>query len=95
MKPTDASALTQYLLGVFLCDRYSRGKLSLPSVASVNFRAACYEGTGKGDEGATSTSTVSMRHVDIGFVCSVCLAVYSEQRKVCLQCGTQVYLKST
>ncbi len=89
MKPTDVSTFSQYLVGVCLVDRFSRTILSLPSAASINFRAACFEGEEEGEGGVT------MKHVDIGYVCSVCLAVYSEHRKVCLQCGTQVYLKSS
>ncbi|CAD6948312.1 unnamed protein product, partial [Tilletia caries] len=49
------------------------GILRLPTLDSVDFRAACF-----------CHRTV----VDVGFVCSVCLSIFCEPRKECLICGS-------
>ncbi|KAK0533639.1 RNA polymerase II transcription factor B subunit 4 [Tilletia horrida] len=50
------------------------GILRLPTLDSVDFRAACF-----------CHRTV----VDVGFVCSVCLSIFCEPRKECLICGSR------
>ncbi|KAE8243709.1 hypothetical protein A4X13_0g6980, partial [Tilletia indica] len=49
------------------------GILRLPTLDSVDFRAACF---------------CHRKVVDVGFVCSVCLSIFCELRKECLICGS-------
>ncbi|KAK0555521.1 RNA polymerase II transcription factor B subunit 4 [Tilletia horrida] len=53
---------------------HGAGVLRLPTLDSVDFRAACF-----------CHRTV----VDIGFVCSVCLSIFCEPRKQCLICSSR------
>ncbi|KAL9934628.1 hypothetical protein V8E36_006403 [Tilletia maclaganii] len=50
------------------------GILRLPTLDSVDFRAACF---------------CHRRVVDVGFVCSVCLSIFCEPRKQCLICDSR------
>ncbi len=83
LKPMDHPTLTQYLLSAFLMDKFSRSKMWLPTGPSVNFRATCFC---KHDDGKP-------RHLDIGNVCTVCLAVLCDWKAVCSQCGTKVAIR--
>ncbi|KAE8244989.1 hypothetical protein A4X13_0g6134 [Tilletia indica] len=49
------------------------GIIRLPTLDSVDFRAACF---------------CHRKVVDVGFVCSVCLSIFCEPRKECLICGS-------
>ncbi|KAG9297534.1 hypothetical protein G9A89_001474 [Geosiphon pyriformis] len=63
----------QYLLQTFLPDRYSRTILCLPGKEQVDFRAACF---------------CHKKIIDIGYVCSVCLSIFCEQKLEKNECST-------
>jgi transcription initiation factor TFIIH subunit 3 len=55
----EPAALLQFLLWVFLPDVQCRSLLSLPVTSTIDYRASCF---------------CHHKLVDVGFVCSVCLA---------------------
>ena len=66
--------LLQYLLTVFLAGKAARKHLQLPQQESVDMRATCF---------------TTQEMIDEGFVCSVCLSVFSEEQALCRTCGTR------
>ena len=80
-KPKEMSALTQYLMTLFLPDKASKKALCLPSTESISFRGSCF-------------CCEPSKLVSIGHVCSVCLAIYCNAPERCLQCGTMAAAKS-
>jgi len=70
------AAMAMHLVNIFLADATSRKFLQMPSVKASQSgnKVACF---------ATG------RLVDIGFVCSVCLAIFCEKVERCTCCGTQ------
>mmetsp|Transcript_8198 Transcript_8198/g.20720 ORF Transcript_8198/g.20720 Transcript_8198/m.20720 type:complete len:312 (+) Transcript_8198:269-1204(+) len=71
-KPRRGDTLVQHLLSVSSADQYSRRFLQLPNQRGVDFRASCF---------------CHKRPVDTGFVCSVCLSIFCEDRVLCPTCG--------
>eukprot|EP01103_Thecamoeba_quadrilineata_P010985 TRINITY_DN2518_c0_g1_i1.p1 TRINITY_DN2518_c0_g1~~TRINITY_DN2518_c0_g1_i1.p1 ORF type:complete len:237 (-),score=28.37 TRINITY_DN2518_c0_g1_i1:32-742(-) len=74
LKPPRQEVLLQYLLSVYLTDRYSRRFLRLPAQPLVDFRASCF----------CHRSVINQ-----GFVCSVCLSIYCDFYPVCSTCGSK------
>lgn len=66
--------LLQYLLTIFLPGKACRKHLQLPHQESVDLRASCF---------------FTHEMIDEGFVCSVCLSVFSEELPICRTCGTR------
>jgi len=66
--------LLQYLLTVFLPGKAARKHLQLPQQESVDMRATCF---------------ITQEMIDEGYVCSVCLSVFSEEQAQCRTCGTR------
>mmetsp|Transcript_9968 Transcript_9968/g.11579 ORF Transcript_9968/g.11579 Transcript_9968/m.11579 type:complete len:296 (-) Transcript_9968:438-1325(-) len=66
--------LLQYLLSVYAVDTFSRQFLCMPQRSTVDFRASCF---------------CHKRPIDLGHVCSVCLSIFCQERKVCSTCGTE------
>ncbi|CAD7702912.1 unnamed protein product [Ostreobium quekettii] len=73
MKPELQSALLQYLNMAFAADTATRGFLTENAGQAVNFKASCF---------------CHRKPIDLGFVCSVCLAVFCQNVKECQICGT-------
>mmetsp|Transcript_36879 Transcript_36879/g.59239 ORF Transcript_36879/g.59239 Transcript_36879/m.59239 type:complete len:336 (+) Transcript_36879:405-1412(+) len=71
-KPRRGDALVQYLLSISSADCYSRKFLKLPNQRGVDFRASCF---------------CHKRPVDTGWVCSVCLSIFCQDRSGCPTCG--------
>lgn len=71
--------LLQYLMQAFLPPQSSRAHLVEPTMAVVDFRAACF---------------CHRKVVDIGFVCSICLSIFCAppEDANCLTCGTHLSL---
>ncbi|XP_025089262.1 general transcription factor IIH subunit 3-like isoform X2 [Pomacea canaliculata] len=59
LKVPQEAGLLQYLQWLFLTDPSTRGKLTLPPRAQVDYRAACF---------------CHRTLIDVGYVCSVCLS---------------------
>lgn len=73
-----APVLLQYLLTIFLPGKACRRHLQLPQQESVDLRASCF---------------ISQEMIDEGYVCSVCLSVFSEEQPLCRTCGTRFGFK--
>lgn len=71
-KPRRGGALLQYLLSIFSADTHSRKFLQLPNQRGIDFHASCF---------------CHKRQVDAGFVCSVCLSIFCDERMHCPTCG--------
>ncbi|KJE91230.1 general transcription factor IIH [Capsaspora owczarzaki ATCC 30864] len=69
--------LVQTLMMFGLADRAARELLILPQPTVVDYRSACF---------------CHRRIVDVGFVCSVCLSIFCDQRGLCPTCGTRFKL---
>ena len=67
-------SLSSYLINIFLADLGTRKHLQLP------------EGHGTGN--LKVTCFLTKKPLDIGFVCSVCLSIFSKTLNVCAVCGT-------
>jgi len=63
--------LLHYLLSVFLCDRYSRQYLPMPSQSNINFTASCF---------------CHKKSIEEGFVCSYCLSIFCNKPDQCKIC---------
>lgn len=72
--PAEHSGLYQYLVTLFLPDAGLRGTLLLPPHHSVDLRASCF---------------CHKWHVDVAWVCSVCLAIWCRYAPTCGMCGTE------
>ncbi|KAJ8096868.1 TFIIH subunit Tfb4/p34 [Lipomyces tetrasporus] len=57
------AGMIQYLMTAFLPDRVLRKHLVLPTLSSIDFRAACF---------------CHKRIVDIGYVCNICLSIFCQ-----------------
>lgn len=71
-KPRRGEALVQYLLSISSADQHSRKFLQLPNQRGIDFRASCF---------------CHKQPVDAGFVCSVCLSIFCQDRMSCPTCG--------
>lgn len=72
---SDRAALSVYLISAVLPDQYSRRFLQPPPQGKLETRGLC---------------TLTRKHVDIGWTCSVCLAVFSTHTlRACAVCGTR------
>jgi transcription initiation factor TFIIH subunit 3 len=78
MKPMRQEGLVQYLLGVYLVEKELRKVIQLPMQNLVDLRASCFE---------------TKKPIDNGYVCSVCLSVFSKYSPVCSTCGTKFKIK--
>ncbi|KAL1461617.1 hypothetical protein WDU94_013495 [Cyamophila willieti] len=79
LKLPQLSSLLQYLLWVFLPDPTVRKKLVVPPPVSVDYRPFCF---------------CHHELIDIGFVCSVCLAIYCKLSPICTTCEVVFKLKA-
>lgn len=76
MRPVRQEGLLQYLMSVYMVSISMRKHLiNLPVQSSVDFRASCFE---------------TKQSIDQGFVCSVCLSVFSKLIPVCSTCGEKL-----
>lgn len=73
LKVPQRTALTQYLLWVFLPDADQRSQLVLPPPVHVDYRAACF---------------CHRNLIEIGYVCSVCLSIFCNFSPICTTCET-------
>ncbi|XP_064612823.1 general transcription factor IIH subunit 3-like isoform X2 [Liolophura sinensis] len=73
LKIPQMTGLLQYLLWVFLPDKSTRDKLTLPPKAQVDYRAACF---------------CHRTLIDVGYVCSVCLSIFCHFSPICSTCQT-------
>lgn len=78
-KPHRGKALLQYMLSVSGVDLFTRQHIRLTASRAVDFRASCF---------------CHKRPIEIGYVCSVCLSIFCEERLVCPTCGAD-YKAST
>jgi transcription initiation factor TFIIH subunit 3 len=67
------AGLFQFLTTVYLPNPLLRRSLLLPSTHEVDLRASCF---------------CHKRHVDAGWVCSICLSIFCSYKSVCPTCGT-------
>ncbi len=67
-RPSHRSATLQYLVQCLAADTELRKMLTVQQTLGVDFRASCF---------------CHKRAIEIGFVCSVCLAISCEQVKAC------------
>ncbi|KAI8894267.1 TFIIH subunit Tfb4/p34 [Globomyces pollinis-pini] len=72
---SDTSQLIHHLLYLYLSDVKCRQHLNLPKSNQVDFRATCF---------------CHKQHLDLGFVCSVCLSIFCKPSNTCTTCGTQM-----
>jgi len=72
--PEQHRLLFQFMASQLLPGAASRGLLLLPPPQSVDLRASCF---------------CHRRHVDLAFVCSVCLALWCVPRSPCPVCGCE------
>uniref|UniRef100_A0A8D8SPW0 General transcription factor IIH subunit 3 n=1 Tax=Cacopsylla melanoneura TaxID=428564 RepID=A0A8D8SPW0_9HEMI len=79
LKLPQLSSLLQYLLCVFLPDPTVRKKLVVPPPVSVDYRPFCF---------------CHHELIDIGFVCSVCLAIYCKLSPICTTCEVVFKMKA-
>jgi len=71
-------ALAQYLLSCCLPDRYARQFVSAPQQGQLETRAICF---------------LSKQALEVGFACSVCLAVFGDEKlPSCPVCATRFSL---
>lgn len=72
----ESKILLLYLMNVFLLDNEMRKVMApvLPTQRSIDFRASCFQ---------------TRKNIDIGYVCSVCLSVFSVKVSQCSTCHTQ------
>lgn len=76
MKPVRQEGLIQYLLNVFIVNTQLRKNwINLPLQGAVDFRASCFE---------------TKQSIDQGYVCSVCLSVFSNFIPICSTCGAKL-----
>ncbi|XP_072908116.1 general transcription factor IIH subunit 3 [Hemitrygon akajei] len=73
LKIPQLSAITQYLLWVFLPAPEQRSQLVLPPPVHVDYRAACF---------------CHRNLIEIGYVCSVCLSIFCNFSPICTTCET-------
>jgi transcription initiation factor TFIIH subunit 3 len=67
-------SLSTYLIHIFLPDPETRQSLQLPKGhTSTNLKVSCF---------------LTNKPLDVGFVCSVCLSIFSTKLKTCAVCGT-------
>ena len=67
-------SLSSYLVNLFLADPNTRKHLKLPQGhKSTNLKVSCF---------------LTKKALDVGFVCSVCLSIFSERLQTCAVCGT-------
>eukprot|EP00871_Galdieria_phlegrea_P003201 jgi/Galph1/3882/GphlegSOOS_G2557.1 len=69
----DFSSLLSYLCDIFISNTSTRPLLKLLPQETTDFRAICFQAGKK---------------IDVGYVCSVCLSIFSEQVAECSTCGT-------
>ena len=69
-----SQGLLQYLLNVYLVEKNLRKLIHMPSQNVIDFKPSCF---------------ITKKPVDIGFVCSICLSIYSEKIKECISCGSK------
>jgi transcription initiation factor TFIIH subunit 3 len=74
LKPIRQEGLIQYLLSVFIVEKSLRNLIQLPVQSTIDFRAACFE---------------TKKQIDLGWVCSVCLSIFSKFNVVCSTCGVK------
>eukprot|EP01080_Neovahlkampfia_damariscottae_P005716 gene5716-9536_t len=74
MKPTKQEGLLQYLLNVYLVEKNLRKLIHMPSQNVIDFKPSCF---------------ITKKPVDIGFVCSICLSIYSEKIDKCISCESK------
>ncbi|XP_062930074.1 general transcription factor IIH subunit 3 isoform X2 [Mobula hypostoma] len=73
LKIPQLSAITQYLLWMFLPAPEQRSQLVLPPPVHVDYRAACF---------------CHRNLIEIGYVCSVCLSIFCNFSPICTTCET-------
>ncbi len=67
----DQKDLLHHLFYLFLADSESRKAFKKPRIDSIDYRATCF---------------CHQRHVNMGHVCSVCLAVFCKSLDTCCAC---------
>ena len=76
MKPLRQEGLLQYLMSIFIVNVQLRETcVNMPVQSSVDFRASCFE---------------TKQSIDRGFVCSVCLSIFSRSINSCSTCGERL-----
>lgn len=73
------SELTRLMMTTLLVDAPYRNDLKMPKMALVDHRATCF---------------CHQRFVRLGYVCSVCLAVFCEPSEACKVCGIEFLTES-
>lgn len=66
-------ALSQYLVNIFLANPKTRKIMQLPKTHTSALKVSCF---------------LSQRPIDMGFVCSVCLSIFSSKMEKCAICET-------
>lgn len=67
------ACLSQFLACVLLADRATRGALQQPKPRTSALKVTCF---------------LTKKKIDVGFVCSVCLSIFSTRMASCATCGT-------
>jgi transcription initiation factor TFIIH subunit 3 len=78
MKPTRQEGFLQYLLNVYLVEKNLRKLIHMPSQNVIDFKPSCFK---------------TKKPIDIGFVCSICLSIYSEKITSCISCHSHFQTK--
>ncbi|EFC43470.1 predicted protein [Naegleria gruberi] len=75
LKPQRQEGLIQYLLTIFMLEKSLRSYIQLPVQNTVDFRASCFE---------------TRKPIDDGYVCPVCLSIFSSHKPVCSTCASKL-----
>lgn len=78
IKPSKQEGLLQYLLSIFLLEKSLKKIIQMPSQNVIDFRATCFE---------------TKKQIDTGYVCSICLSIYSTKQKTCGTCKSDFKMK--
>ncbi|KAJ3450130.1 transcription initiation factor iih tfiih polypeptide 3-related [Anaeramoeba flamelloides] len=77
-KTTRQTEILQILLTNFIVDHWSRRFLKLPKPSNIDYRATCFD---------------NQKVVELGYVCSVCLSIFSKYSVLCPNCHTRFPIK--
>ncbi|KAL9645577.1 hypothetical protein ABK040_000640 [Willaertia magna] len=75
VKPQRQEGLIQYLFHLFMLEKNLRTMIMLPVQNTVDFRASCFE---------------TRKPIDDGYVCPVCLSIFSQFKPVCSTCESKL-----
>ncbi|KAF0978827.1 hypothetical protein FDP41_001897 [Naegleria fowleri] len=75
LKPQRQEGLIQYLTTIFMIEKNLRSYIQLPVQNTVDFRASCFE---------------TRKPIDDGYVCPVCLSIFSKFKPVCSTCESKL-----